>query len=387
MAKGPQFRVGSIPVRVDPTFFVIIVILGYDPRNPQLTFIVSWVAIAFASVLLHELAHAVAFRRFGVQPNVTLYGMGGLTSGSGQLTPGESIAVSAAGPLSVLVLIGLPALWLLSQGTITSYEGRVILSQIIWINVGWSILNLLPMLPLDGGNITRSLLDLVTRGKGRRPAEVVSVIAAGALGLISLSIGQPFLAMLAGLFAFMNISSLTRVKTEELSDELGYGHRALIEHRPADAEKAAAEVLAKKPSGPTLRWASELLGWARLWQGDQAGAEAAVQRYAHAGPASASFRAAQALAAGRATEGVAVMAWAFANEPPGPSQILGAIAVAGTGQTRVFTSELLRLDGDAGVRAALLFRGLLDYAGYDREVAEVTEILTVDGRAAGLPPG
>jgi hypothetical protein len=81
------------------------------------------------------------------------------------------------------------------------------------------------------------------------------------------------------------------------------------------------------------------------------------------------------------------MAWAFANEPPGPSQILGAIAVAGTGQTRVFTSELLRLDGDAGVRAALLFRGLLDYAGYDREVAEVTEILTVDGRAAGLPPG
>ena len=386
MAKGPQFRIGSIPVRVDPTFFVIIVLLGYDPRDPQIRFIVSWVLIAFVSVLLHELAHAVAFRRFGVQPNVTLYGMGGLTSGTGQLTPGESIAVSAAGPLSVLVLIGLPALWLRSQGTMTSYDGRVVLDQIIWINVGWSILNLLPMLPLDGGNITRSVLDMVTRGKGRRPAEVASVVVAAAVGLLSLSLQQPFLAMLAGLFAFMNISSLTRVKTEELSDELSYGHRALIEHRPLDAEKAAGAVLAKKPSGSTLRWASELLGWARLWQGDQAGAEAAVQRYAHAGAPSGSFRAAQALAAGRTTEGVAVMVWAFANEPPGPSQILGTIAVAGTGQTRAFTSELLRLEGDTGVRAALLFRGLLDYAGYDREVAEVTDLLTVDGRAARLPP-
>ena len=387
MAKGPQFSLGGIPVRVDPTFFVIIVILGYDPRDPQVTFIVSWVAIAFVSILLHEMAHALTFRHYGIRPSVTLYGMGGLTSGSGRLTPGQSIAVSAAGPVSVLVLIGLPALWLQSQGVITSHEGRVILHQIIWINVGWSLLNLLPMLPLDGGNITRSVVDLMTRGRGRRPAEVLSVVVAGGLGLVALSISQPFLAMFAGFFAFMNISSLTRVKQEELADELTYGHRALIEHRPLDAERAATAVLAKKPSGPTLRWASELLGWARLWQGDQAGAEAAVQRYAHAGAPSGSFRAAQALAAGRTTEGVAVMVWAFANEAPGPSQILGAIAVAGTEQTRAFTAELLRLDGDAGVRAALLLRGLLDYANYARQAGEVTELLTADGRAARLPPG
>ncbi len=80
------------------------------------------------------------------------------------------------------------------------------------------------------------------------------------------------------------------------------------------------------------------------------------------------------------------MVWAFANEPPGPSQILGTIAVAGTGQTRPFTTELLRFEGDTGVRAALLFRGLLDYAGYAREVSEVTDLLTADGRAARLPP-
>jgi hypothetical protein len=112
-----------------------------------------------------------------------------------------------------------------------------------------------------------------------------------------------------------------------------------------------------------------------------------VARYAHAGGPSGSFRAAQALAAGRTTEGVAVMVWAFANEPPGPSQILGSIAIAGTGQAGPFTEELLRLEGDGGVRAALLFRNLLDYSGYHREVAEVTALLQRDGRAAGLAPG
>ena len=98
---------------------------------------------------------------------------------------------------------------------------------------------------------------------------------------------------------------------------MGFGHRALIEHRPAEAEQVAAD--GPGPAGrraPTLRCASELLGWARLWQGDQAGAEQAVQRYAHAGAPSAMFRGAQALAAGRLVEGVSVMTWAFANEPP-----------------------------------------------------------------------
>src|SRR4051812_45471105 len=133
--KGFSFSIGSIPVTVDPSFFLIILLLGINPIDLQPVLILSWVGIAFASVLFHELGHAVAFRTFGVQPSVTLYGMGGLTSGQGRLTPVQSITVSLAGPLSVLLLIGVPALWLQSQGTITTSEGRTILSQVIFINV------------------------------------------------------------------------------------------------------------------------------------------------------------------------------------------------------------------------------------------------------------
>jgi Zn-dependent protease len=387
MAKAPHFHLAGVPVRVEASFFVIIVLLGINPYEVKPVLVVSWVAIAFASILLHELGHAVAFRLFGVHPNVTLYGMGGVTSGAGRLTPTESIAVSLAGPLSVLALIGLPSLWLQSQGVISSADGQAILAQVIWINVWWSILNLLPMLPLDGGNVTLSVLDLLTRGRGRRPAEIVSIIVAVAAGLLAYANGLYFGLILAVMFAGINASSLSKVKQQELGDELSYGQRALIEHRPADAQRAAETVLAKKPSGPILRTACELLGWARLWQGDQAGADAASARFAHAGPPSGSFRAAQALAAGRATEGVAIMVWAFANEPPGPSQVLGAIAIAGTGQTHVFTSELLRLDGDGGIPAAILLRELLDYAGYNREAAEVAAMLDADGRAGRLTPG
>ena len=80
------------------------------------------------------------------------------------------------------------------------------------------------------------------------------------------------------------------------------------------------------------------------------------------------------------------MTWAFANEAPGPSQVLGAIAIAGTGQSEAFATELLRLDDGAGVQAAVLFHGLLDYAGYGQEAAGVASLLAADGRAGRVQP-
>ena len=377
-------------MRVEIYFFVIIGILAYEFNilNPKPSYIVGFVAIAFVSMVVHELGHAVAFRAFGVDPNITLVGMGGVTSGSGRLSPRQHIVVSLAGPLTVLVLFGLPSPVGVAPGRpSTSTDGLVFLYEMLWINVGWSVLNLLPMLPLDGGNVTMSLLDMATQGRGRRPTEIISILVAGAGGLLALSLGYDGLILLAVLIIGVNVSSLSRVKQQETSDEMGFAYRALIDHHPVEAEQAVQQILAKRPSGPALRNASELLGWARLWQGDQAGAELAVQRYAHAGAPSAMFRGAQALAAGRLVEGVSIMTWAFANEPASATQALGAVAVAGTGQTRPLVSELLRLEGMAGVNAAVSFRSLLEFAGYHREAETVTSMLTADGRAGQLATG
>jgi Zn-dependent protease len=359
-------------VRVEPAFFVIIAILGYNPYRPTVTGILWWVGIAFVSILVHELGHAVAFRLFGLRPSITLHGMGGLTSGSGELSPVRHIVVSLAGPLSALILLGIPAYVLSQSGQITSIDGRDAVSAAVWINVGWSLLNLMPVLPLDGGQVFAACVEMVNKGKQTRVPEMVSIAVAAALALLAVSAGVYFGAMLAVMFIGINVSTLSRAKRIDLGTDLQEAHRLLLAHRAADAERVTRAVLAKRPSGDVLQWASELLAWSRLWQGDLAGAEQAAVRYEHAGKASASFRAAQALASGRTNEGVTLLAWALVNEPAGPAKSLAAVAAAGSGQSLAVAHEL-RLMGPQGAPALQLFGQLLGYAGYHADADAVRQ--------------
>ncbi len=67
--------------------------------------IIVWVVAVFVSVLVHEMGHALAMRALGVQPWITLYGMGGLTSHQGgQFQPLTQILVSLAGPVAGFAL-------------------------------------------------------------------------------------------------------------------------------------------------------------------------------------------------------------------------------------------------------------------------------------------
>jgi Zn-dependent protease len=372
--KRSHFSLGGIPVRVEPAFFIIIAILGYNPYRPSVTGVLWWVAIAFVSILVHELGHAVAFRLYGLRPSITLHGMGGLTSGSGELSPVRHIVVSLAGPLSALVLLGIPSWFLAQSGAITSIEGRDAVTAAVWINIGWSLLNLLPILPLDGGQVFAASVDLATKGKQTKLPEMVSIGVAAVLALFALYAGVIFGALIAVMFIGINVSTLSRAKRIDLGTELQEAHRLLLAHRPAEAERMATGVLAKRPSGDVLRWASEVLAWSRLWQGDLAGADHAVQRYQHAGQPSSSFRAAQALAAGRTNEGVTLLAWAMANEPAGPAKSLAAVAAAGSGQSMAVAHEL-RLLGAPGAEALRLFSQLLGYAGYHTDAEAVGRML------------
>jgi len=371
MARGPRFRLAGIPVRVEPTFFLVLVLLGL----PQPWFhVVTWVVIATCSVLLHELGHAVAYRAYGISPSIVLHGLGGLTSGSGVLSAWQRIVVSLAGPLSALVLFGVPAVLLDRAGVASSGDARVVLIQVIWINVGWSLLNLVPVLPLDGGQVFLDVCELVSGGRGRRAAEVVSVVVATALGLWAFAAGFVFGAVMAAALAGINLSQLRKVRQDELADRLDVAHRALLRHQPAEARTVAEEVLARRPQDRVLSWAAELLGWAHLMAGDVAGAEAATRAAAPLSEPSACLLAAVALADGRRDEGVAVMAWAFAHEDAGPPKSLGAVAVGGSGTATSVARELVLL-GEEGRRGAALLRDLLEYAGYGPASAEVEAVL------------
>ena len=73
-----NFSLLRIPVRVDPWFWLMTLILGSQRRDPAS--ILSWIVAVFFAILIHELGHALAMLAYGLRPWIVLYSMGGLTS-------------------------------------------------------------------------------------------------------------------------------------------------------------------------------------------------------------------------------------------------------------------------------------------------------------------
>ncbi|HEV2952405.1 MAG TPA: site-2 protease family protein, partial [Actinomycetota bacterium] len=165
MIPAFDVRIAGFPVRIEVTFFLVAAILGQGrPGN----LLLAWIGVVFVSILIHELGHAVALRAFGDTPRITLHAFGGATQPTKALPPGKDVIATMAGPLTGLLLLGLPAYAIRASAgppDIDSLTWWIVLSDLVWVNVGWSVLNLLPVLPLDGGLIVRQLL---TRMLGRR---------------------------------------------------------------------------------------------------------------------------------------------------------------------------------------------------------------------------
>lgn len=237
-----NFRVFGVSVRVHPFFWIFIAILGGQYHN--LTVLLVWLLAAFLSVLAHELGHALVMRSFGRQPWITLYGFGGVTGfdpGWGRdLSPLREVAISAAGPgvgiLATILMVavqritGGPILWEWWMDAVpvpllwvASPVLRQFVNDLILVNIVWSVFNLLPVYPLDGGHIVRELLSLVHPRRGIQWSMIVSIVVAGALAGYSLYqlgksartgndrlltglLGSPdfFMLLLFGVLAYLN---------------------------------------------------------------------------------------------------------------------------------------------------------------------------------------
>jgi len=204
MNGGLDFTLLGVPVRVMWMFFFVMFLFGSVWQDPVL--IALWVGIAFVSILAHEFGHALVYRGFGVQPSVVIHGFGGLTFGR-SLPVAKDLVVSLAGPL-VGLSIGLPLLYVNANARIGNPTLEAALAMGIYINVLWSLINLLPLLPLDGGNALNALLALVTRRDMTLVTRVISIITAAILIGVALKYQFLFGALLAGYYGFMNIQAL-----------------------------------------------------------------------------------------------------------------------------------------------------------------------------------
>lgn len=202
-----QFRLLGFPVAVQPFFLITAWLIG--PRGDMQATIL-WIISVFLGVMAHELGHAYAGRHFNLDPVITLHAFGGMTSwrSDRRLGHGQRILLSAAGP-AVGIVIGLAVLVLAPR---LLPDPGVLVTRLIhytvWVNLGWGVLNLAPVLPLDGGHIAASAAEAAFGRPGRTVATVLSLILTGALALWAMWNGQIWLTILAVVLAVSNIQSV-----------------------------------------------------------------------------------------------------------------------------------------------------------------------------------
>jgi Zn-dependent protease len=252
-----EFKLGTIPVRVHGSFFIMTLVLGASGSREPAS-IAIWIAVVALSVLLHELGHALMGKAFGLLPAIDLHGMGGTTSWpqGKDVSYGKRILISLAGP-AVGIAIGTSLfVALIVGGKPENPLALLALEDLVWVNGFWAILNLIPMLPLDGGNVMAHTLNALMRGKGDRTARIVSLVVAIAVGAFALFNRYTYGAILCALFAFQNGRMLVVAsrleKDAPLRDAM---EQALRDLNGGNARAAidAAEGVAQNAQSPELR--------------------------------------------------------------------------------------------------------------------------------------
>ena len=226
-------KVLGIPTKIEPSFFVLSLVLGAS-RGLNVTLLLEWVVVVFISVLLHELGHALVARRFGMSPQITLYSMGGLTSWSEdtEIAPPKHLAISLAGPAAGFLLGGV--LFVAAPTLLRAMPSELLTVayyDLLWVNIGWGIFNLFPILPLDGGHVLLTLERWITRKQDQIISYAISLLVSLTIIYLAFTFRSSWVVILGIWFAYTNASFLLhRLKAsrdKKLVAQLEEAHQAI----------------------------------------------------------------------------------------------------------------------------------------------------------------
>jgi Zn-dependent protease len=269
-------RIAGFPVRIELTFFLTAAILGQGRPD---RFLLTWIAVVFVSVLLHELGHAAAFRVFGDSPRITLHAFGGVTRATKALPLGQDLVATVAGSLTGLVLLGLPALALRSslyRSDVDFLTWYIVLSDLAWANIGWSVLNLLPVLPLDGGLVARRILTHVLGPRGGTAALIVSTLVAGAGATIAFTAGELYLGFFALFFLARDSAHVYRGRDDRRRERIQEARALGAAGDRRRAEEVLREIAASARTIDVKGMATRELAWLLIEDGHRSEARSVM---------------------------------------------------------------------------------------------------------------
>jgi Zn-dependent protease len=288
-------RVFGFDVEITASFWFSAALLGLLQGGSDPGRMVLWVLVVLVSVLVHELGHALAFKWHRVPSSIRLHFMGGVTMPEVILPLSRlaNIAIYLAGPFAGFVLAG-ASFAALRYAPVPGFVQEILVAFVL-ANLFWGVMNLVPVLPLDGGHVLEHAL-------GPKRLKITLGVSA-AVGLLValwfLQRGSFWGAYIFGMSAAQSFFRLrdpvsedpvapTRVRRER--DEVDPATvRALAEVRRAidadDGELALRLALAvaegeggKRPSDTVRAEALHLAAWAALSLGRADEAERYVAR-------------------------------------------------------------------------------------------------------------
>ncbi len=214
-SKFELFRVRGLPVLIDISFIILIVLWGqhyFTSGNTRLMSAGFIIVVGLAaSILLHEFAHAVVGQRLGVRPEfVELNGLGGACHWASSMRPeaGPRIAISLAGPAANLVL------WFLfsqlSELSVLRSNGMAlhVVSTLAFANWWLFVFNMMPAYPLDGGKALDALLGkFISNANAARIVSVLGLCLAAYCAYLAIN-GNMWMLVLAVLLGLTNWAAL-----------------------------------------------------------------------------------------------------------------------------------------------------------------------------------
>ncbi|MCL2448577.1 MAG: site-2 protease family protein [Polyangiaceae bacterium] len=200
-----SFRLGPIPVHVHVWFLTICLVPGLGAHRGALG-VALWTAGFLVTALAHELGHALALHRFGARAEVNLSFVWPGAARATQLTADQRAIVALAGP-AVSLALGATALAVFRKWPPPGPVTAAGLQYLASINLGWGLINLLPVFPLDGGHVVACAIERSAKRRRMDGQQVVHVVSVGfgiVGALLALGAKMPLLAFLCGMVALQN---------------------------------------------------------------------------------------------------------------------------------------------------------------------------------------